>query len=280
MSRRFYNPLLTTGFTPVVTSSNSILRYIEGGFLKLDSADQIFNGDSGSKEIGINIISGIVSVTAETGENKPVSFENIGCRMNPFEGNPFVLYFPAKTRYSLRAVKTPFYADVFAVQGGGDYLPFVIRPSEVQAIFPGQLNWKREVRLLISKDMPAFRLIMGETLVSSGNWCNFPPHKHDINNLPFEAASEELYSYHFDKPEGFGLIRLFSKGDNGETHDEAYVLTDGTMITVDGGYHPMTVSPGYRCCQSFCLAGEQKAYGQWTNDPMFEWILRSEVLLH
>ena len=44
-------------------------------------------------------------------------------------------------------------------------------------------------------DLPARRLIVGETYTPSGNWSTYPPHRHKVDNLPAEAAHEEMYYF-------------------------------------------------------------------------------------
>ncbi len=273
--RMVYKPVREQGYTEIASPRNSLLKYITGGALRLDSTGQEYHAQTGDQEVGINILSGIAAAEIVDGNGRRHHLERVGGRMNPFEGCADTLYVPVQSQYKLTVIKGPFAADVFSVPAEQACPPFVARAEGVRVDKLGRLNWARQVRQACCIDVPTARILTGETLVCSGNWCNFPPHKHDVVNPPVELPAEELYVYHFDSEDGFGMIRLYSKGE----HDEAYAVREGCAIIVDKGYHPFTVSPGYRCCFSFCLAGPEKSYGTSSNDPAHEWIKRSEILL-
>ena len=56
-------------------------------------------------------------------------------------------------------------------------------------------NFQQILTLAGQPDLPARRLIVGETLTPSGNWSTFPPHRHENEDLPREARHEELYFF-------------------------------------------------------------------------------------
>jgi 5-deoxy-glucuronate isomerase len=64
----------------------------------------------------------------------------------------------------------------------------MIEPSKVANGVWGAANFKRyyhQILTLASQpDLLARRLIVGETFTPSGNWSTYPPHKHQVDDLP------------------------------------------------------------------------------------------------
>ena len=91
---------------------------------------------------------------------------------------------------------------------------------------------------------PSFRpigLLVVEVFTPSGNWSSYPPHKHDVHDMPREADLEEIYYYRIDPPDGFGLQRLYTA--DGQT-DAAYVIHDGDLLAGPGGVSRLRRGPG------------------------------------
>ncbi len=59
-------------------------------------------------------------------------------------------------------------------------------------------------------DSPSVNIILGETLNPPGNWSGTPPHKHEIDDLSRESLHEEVYYFRTDKPQGWGIERIYS----------------------------------------------------------------------
>ena len=74
----------------------------------------------------------------------------------------------------------------------------------------GRDNWQRTVYSALDENVPAERLLAGETLTPSGNWSSFPPHKHDRSNPPQEAVLEEVYYFRVRPAQGFGFIWTYT----------------------------------------------------------------------
>jgi 5-deoxy-glucuronate isomerase len=234
------------GYTKIVDSGNSDLKYIELGRLFLEKEGTVYKSSTTDREIGINILSGIFKLTVKTAAGKVYSFEKAGNRMNPFQGSPALIYVPINCEYTLEVLKGPFDAAVYSSPSSLECEPRVISPEEVENKKTGKLNWSRLVRQGIGDNVEAHRLLLGETLNPSGNWSGYPPHKHDEYNPPNEKPSEEIYWFHFDRPEGFAFIRLYTNENAAEPFDEVYLIKEGDIITIKRGYHCMAVAPGYK----------------------------------
>ncbi len=267
------------GYTRIVDSSNSDLSYIELGRLYLEKEGKVYNGFTTDREVGINILSGIVKLEVTTAAGEVYRFERVGNRMNVFEGAPEMIYIPINSKYTFTVLKGPFDAAVYSAPSSLDCIPRVVSCGEVESKKTGVLNWSRIVRQGIGDSVEAHRLILGETLNPSGNWSGYPPHKHDEYYPPFEKPSEEIYWFHFDRPEGFAFLRLYTNEDAKDPFDETYLLKDGDIVTIKRGYHCIAVAPGYRMLYLFCLAGDFRGYGAWRDDPKHAWIRGAETII-
>lgn len=279
MKKHFKAPPLAEGYTRIVDRGNSDLTLIEMGRLYLSQVGATFRGSTGDREVGFNLLSGIIrlQVHSEAGARE---FAPVGKRRNAFDGPPTMVYLPIRSEYTIEVLQGPFEAVVYSAPATQAHEPRVVGPEEIVTVRTGELNWTRYVRQGVAANVRAQRLIMGETLAPSGNWSSYPPHKHDEEQrLPFEQPAEEVYSFYFDRPQGFGFIRLYTPPSAPDPFDEAYTFCDGDVITVARGYHPVTVAPGYRCLYLFCLAGEERLYGAWSDDPDHAWLRGCETVV-
>jgi 5-deoxy-glucuronate isomerase len=77
--------------------------------------------------------------------------------------------------------------------------PYVIAPERVASGVWGAANFTRRFHQILTEaaqpDLPARRLIVGETFTPSGNWSTYPPHRHEADALPGEAYHEEMYFF-------------------------------------------------------------------------------------
>jgi len=279
MNKHFKAQTLADGYTRIVDRANSDLTQIEMGRLRLSRAGDSFRGSTEDREVGFNLLAGVIRLQVHTRDSGDHAFAPVGRRPNPFAGPPAMVYLPIRSEYTLEVLQGPFEAAVYSVPATQAYAPRVVGPEEIATVRTGELNWTRHVRQGIAENVRAQRLIMGETLAPSGNWSSYPPHKHDEQRPPFEQPAEEVYSFHFDRPQGFGFIRLYTPAGAPDAFDEAYTVCDGDVITVARGYHPVTVAPGYRCCYLFCLAGAERLYGAWSDDPEHAWLRGCETVV-
>src|SRR5690606_10047722 len=132
--------------------------------------------------------------------------------------------------------------------------PKEITPDEIEVEIRGAGNAARQINHIIKPEFPAHRLLIVEVFTPSGNWSSYPPHKHDVSDLPREADLEEVYHYRIHPPEGVALQRLYTA--DGQT-DQAYVIRDGDLLLVPEGYHVFVVAQGYTGYYLNILAGNE-----------------------
>jgi 5-deoxy-glucuronate isomerase len=145
----------------------------------------------------------------------------------------------------------------------------VFGPESVRCRQVGTGNYERRVCDLLSGQQPAGRLLFGETFNPPGHWSSFPPHRHERHNPPVEAEMEEVYYFRTRPTEGFGFQRMYT--DDGE-FDVSMTVTDGDVLKIPRGYHPVSAMPGYDLYYFWVLAGRGRQLIPFT-DPRYDWLL-------
>ncbi len=203
-------------------------------------------------------------------------FERVGGRANVFSGKPHSVYIPCQTGYTITGVGK---VEIGLTSAPSDLMsaPYVIPPERVATGAWGAANFSRnyhQILTLVSRpDLPACRLIAGETYTPSGNWSTFPPHKHEKDDLPREAYHEEMYFFKVSPGDGFGLTRYY----NAEI-DSSFVVRDNTILMAPNGYHTVASAPGYTTYYLWFLAGNQRIQAS-VDDPALAWVGRTVPML-
>ncbi len=224
---------------------------------------QSWSGDSGPDEVCLVPLGGRCLVSAAG------QAWTIGERENVFSGKPWGLYLPIGTTYSVRA-ESPLELAVTGARAEHRHPPRLITPDDVGVEVRGAGNACRQINHIMKPEFPAHRLLVVEVFTPSGNWSSYPPHKHDVSQMPLEADLEEIYYYRIHPREGFGLQRLYTA--NGRI-DEAYVIKDGDLLLVPEGFHAFCVAQGYTGYYLNVLAGAEPVRTmQPIDDPAYHWV--------
>lgn len=196
----------------------------------------------------------------------------IGRRENVFAGQPWAVYLPIGTDYDVTALNRLELA-VCGTRADRSFPPRLITPDDVEVEIRGAGNAARQINHIVKPDFPAHRLLVVEVFTPSGNWSSYPPHKHDVSNLPAEADLEEIYYYRINPPDGFGLQRLYTADGR---IDDAYVIRDGNLLLVPEGYHVFAVAQGYTGYYLNILAGNEPIRTmQPSDDPAYAWVRKT-----
>jgi 5-deoxy-glucuronate isomerase len=204
------------------------------------------------------------------------TFAKIGGRPNVFSGKPHSVYFPNGADFSIAAHGR---LEVALVSAPSDLKadPYVIGPEQVTTGMWGAANFSRNYHQILTlagqADLPARRLIVGETFTPSGNWSTYPPHRHEKDDLPREAFHEELYFFKISPADGFGLARYYHA-----EIDTGYVVHDNTILMAPNGYHTVVSAPGYTTYYLWALAGNQRIQAT-VDDPLLGWVSRTVPML-
>lgn len=250
----------TKGYTPIIGPSPDGLKYINFGILRLQDGES-YVANSGETEVGLIVVAGKCRLTTDKKE-----FDQVGRRANFFDGKATSAYIPPQTKYTIEASSDIEVAiGNVRAESGGEVT--VIRPDAVVSKILGRGSMRRRVDFLIYELVQASHIIVGETVLISGGWSGFPPHKHDEDNLPVESANEEIYLIKADPPQGFGFLSVYSSGGL----DEVYKVKNNDVIAIPRGYHPMVAAPGYKFGFIWFMAGAKR---QWkpVTDPDHTWI--------
>jgi len=93
---------------------------------------------------------------------------------------------------------------------------------------------RRDLNILIGKNIQAGRILAGVTFSEPGNWTSWPPHEHG-------ATLEEAYLY-IDMPEpSWGLQLVYT---NPKAPELVVTVREGDCVVMPEGYHPNVAAPG------------------------------------
>jgi 5-deoxy-glucuronate isomerase len=265
-----YHALLTTNPGINVPPTNPC-KLLDFGYLIL-GANETYSAESGDREFLAVILGGKASF-----DINGKRFEKIGGRPNVFSGKPHSVYIPAGAQFTIEAegaaeIALPSAPSNLAVE------PYMIPPAQVASGVWGAANFKRNFHQILTlaaqPELPACRLIVGETYTPSGNWSTYPPHKHQVDNLPREAYHEEMYYFKVNPGDGFGICHFY----NEEGEEENFTVRDNSIHMMPRGYHTVVSAPGYTTYYLWFLAGNQRIQAT-VDDPILGWVSRTVAML-
>jgi len=240
-------------------------------FLKLGKGEE-YSGSTDGREVLAVILGGKAEI--KVGGS---SLGVLGERPNVFAGKPVSVYLPAGVDYTVEA-KTPVEIALPSAPSDMEIDPYVIGPDQVANGVWGAANFKRYFHQILTTaaqpELPARRLIVGETFTPSGNWSTYPPHKHQVDNLPHEAFHEEMYYFKVSPADGFGICHYYN--EDGE--DENFTIRDHSIHMMNKGFHTVVSAPGYTTYYLWFLAGNQRTQAT-VDDPNLGWVGRTIPML-
>lgn len=237
---------------------------LDFGLLRLE-AGQTWTGESGDREILAVVLGGKARFTVQE-----KVFENVGERADVFSGRPHSVYIPCGATVSVEAIEAVEIA-LPSAPSDLEVEPYHIGPDRVEQGRWGAANFGRDYHRILTEiaqpDLPAKRLIVGETYTPSGNWSTYPPHRHKVDNLPVEAKHEEMYYFRVNPGGGFGVSLVYTD----EGYEENFTVRDHAMQMMPEGYHTIVSAPGYTTYFLWFLAGTQRTQGA-LDDPDHKWV--------
>lgn len=217
--------------------------------------------ESGPREECLVLLSGRASMSVDGH-----SFGAIGARHTPFEGKPFAVYAPPRSR--IRVVpETGCELAVCSAPASGTLAARLIRPEEVGEEVRGTGTNTRYIRNVLPASAPAERLLVVEVLTPGGHWSSYPPHKHD-SDQGGETQLEETYYHRLARPGGFAFQRVYT---DDRTLDETLTVEDRDVVLVPRGYHPVSAAHGFDLYYLNVMAGPVRRW-QFTNAPGYEFL--------
>ncbi len=249
------------GKSEIITKENSTLKKVAIDMVKL-SDGQSKKYSLKDTEFGLLILGGKCTVCGEG-----FNYENIGERKDVFSGAATSVYIPRNTEFTITALGEVSIA-VTKSPSWRDHKPVLIKPKDVIIKDMGKPGWERQAHFILDERVEADIIYIGEAFVKGGQWASYPPHKHDDDNMPTEAATEEVYYYEFKKDTGFGIQKVYTmEGDI----DETYTVKSGDFVEMPRGYHPFHSAPGYDSYYLWVMAGENRGF-YMTTDEDHKWL--------
>lgn len=237
------------GYERVITDRNSPLVYTEMDMLVLADGKS-YTVDEVGKEFVLVVLYGKCEVKGEG-----FCFAEVGERKSVFDGAAETAYIGKDTPFTVTAKGGDVKIAVCKATAEKYYAPYQIKKSEVEVKTFGKDSFVREVSFIFPETKEANHLYIGEFWVENGSWASYPPHKHDVDDLPREGALDEIYYYEFDKPQGFGFQAVYSAEKD---IDVVYKVETGDFVEIPKGYHPFTVAPGYKNYCLWVMAGKSR----------------------
>src|SRR5262245_43871938 len=122
---------------------------------------------------------------------------------------------------------------------------------------------KRDLNVLIGKNVEAGRIMAGVTFSQPGNWTSWPPHEH-------AAMLEEAYLYIDMPPPAYGVQLVYTNGNEPEL---ATIVHEADVVLMQQGYHPNVPGPGGSINFLWMMAAnrevEDRKYGVVNVQPEF-----------
>ncbi len=220
--------------------------------------------DTGDREFCVVILAGKARVTANGFDSG-----TIGERKNVFEGLPWSVYLPPGSAAAIEA-STDCELALCSAPAQGRLEARVIPPGDVGTLTRGKGSNARHIRNVLPEEAEAESLLVVEVITPGGNWSSYPPHKHDRDALPDESYLEETYYHRLKPPQGFAFQRVYT---DDRSLDETMTVSDGDVVLVPKGYHPVGAPYGYDLYYLNVMAGPKRVW-RFHNDPAHEWMMR------
>ena len=271
---------LKEGYQTIVSPENSDLKWLEFGRLSLSGIGKEFSDIDKERETALSIFSGKCDIDIDKEQiSEKIRYQEIGGRADVFSGAPTMIYIPKGLKYTIKSSGKALDIGIFKAPSRKDTKLVLIKPGHANLITPGAGNWQRKVYVPIGEKVGADRLIVGETFNPPGNWSGFPPHKHDSYNPPKEAPYEEVYFFLLKPAKGFGIQRIYTSSETKDPINEVYVIENNDTVVIPRGYHPVVAAAGYQLYYFWALAGEERIYAAWSDDPKHSWLRNREPIL-
>jgi 5-deoxy-glucuronate isomerase len=249
------------GKSEIITMSNSPMTMLEIDMLRLKNNETKTYCEQ-NKEYGLIIFGGHCTIKGED-----FMFAEIGQRQHVFDGTATAVYISRNKKFAITGLNNVSIA-VCKSPATRDFESKLIQPEDVIVKNLGKTGWERQAHFILDERIEANRLYIGEAFVTSGNWASYPPHKHDDDNMPTEGFLEEIYYYEFDKPQGFGIQKVYTKEGN---LDKTYTVKSGDLVMIPKGYHPFCCAPGYNNYYLWIMAGQNRGF-YMTTEEEHQWL--------
>jgi len=227
---------------------------------------QAVEADASDREACLVLVAGRARIEAAG-----LDFGTLGERSSPFAGKPHSIYVPAGSRWKAIAVGEATLAVCSAPGKAGARPARLIAPADLGQEVRGKGTNTRYVTNILPETEAADSLLVVEVITPGGHSSSYPPHKHDVDNLPHESLLEETYYHRLNPAQGFAFQRVYT---DDRSLDEAMTVEDGDVTLVPRGYHPCAATHGYDLYYLNVMAGPRRVW-RFHNAAEHEWLLKA-----
>ncbi len=259
---------LKNGVNKILSAKETALSYLEMDIIVLNQG-QIYRERLEKKEAVLVILSG----QARLDLPPFLSGESLGTRKDVFQGRPEGAYLGTNASFLFSAETPLLEAAILRAPAEQALHSYVVKKQEIRLEKRGGPNFRRRVAEIVGTNLPAERLIVGETVNESGNWSSYPPHKHDRDRLPEESSLEEIYFFRIRPENGFGMMYIYTEE---REIDQPLVIYHNDLVAIPKGYHPVVAAPGYEIYYLWALAGKKRIMKVY-EDPRHAWVNRTKI---
>jgi 5-deoxy-glucuronate isomerase len=212
------------GRTFAVTPDQSPTSFLHYGRIILDATDAPLTFATGERETGLICLKGSATVDVN-GERHTIARYD-------------ALYAPREATVTVIANEEGADLAECSAKVTAKHPVQVVRFEEIRKdptlhVDAGSVASKRDLNVLIGKNVSAGRIMAGVTFSQPGNWTSWPPHEH-------AAMLEEAYLY-IDMPApAFGIQLVYTDAHEPEV---ATIVREGDVVLMPKGYHPNVAAP-------------------------------------
>ncbi len=219
-----------------VSPANSATQYLHYGRISISANEANIKFETKTHETSLICLKGTATVTTE---GQTFQLSQYDALYIPRDAEVEVsgecdlaeISAPVEKRYPLQFV---LFADVK-------------KDSSLSFDTGGSTN-RRNLNILIGKNVEAGRLLAGVTFSEQGNWTSYPPHEH-------ASILEEAYLY-IDMPApSFGIQLVYTDLHNPEL---AQIVHEGDVVVMPKGYHPNVACPNGQINFLWMMAAHRK----------------------
>ena len=201
-------------------------RFLHYGRIILSADDRPVRVPAGELETGLICLAGEAAVHVGSGVFTLVPYD--------------ALYVPRETSFEVRpGVKGCDLAEIAAPVDNQYPLQFVsfadVQKDPGLHFSAGGDASRRDLNILLGKNIQAGRLMAGVTFSQPGNWTSWPPHEHAV-------LAEEAYLYIAMPKPAFGIQLVYA---NDRQPEVATIVREGDVVLMPQGYHPNVAAPGH-----------------------------------
>jgi 5-deoxy-glucuronate isomerase len=254
----------------MVSLPDGALEYVGFAAYRLSTGESLALA-AGEQELCLVLLAGRVAVSGEAPGQGAFAWDDLGERESVFEElSPYAVYLPPGGQVQVRALG-PVQLGVCAAPGSREagYPARLITPASMKRSVRGKGANTRYVCDILPDTEPAHSLLVVEVRTPSGHSSSYPPHKHDVDDLPRQSRLEETYYHQVNPPQGFVFQRVYT---DDRSLDEAMAVENSDLVVVPRGYHPVSVPYGYESYYLNVMAGPTRAW-HFHNDPQHAWLL-------